>query len=208
MWRCRARLPNVHNSFLKIFDDYSYASRRLSPRHWAITRELTETVFPVKFWESGGVGILSGSCLKMGYSILSNDLSSPALRRLHAVISDFRPPSGTESGEAALRTLLARRAVGGYALTSDDLAPGEVARVHGQPAGKEAGSESGDESGPLLVPTSARVVSGRLHHRLRIPTYHMICRDETLEKWLMERRAVRTLAARQCYETALRTFLT
>ena len=44
--------------------------------------------------------------------MLSNDLSSPALHRLHSVISDCRPPSGTESGEAALRRLLASRGVG------------------------------------------------------------------------------------------------
>ena len=40
------------------------------------------------------------------YSILSRDLALPALHRLHSVISDFRPPSGTEFGEAALQRLL------------------------------------------------------------------------------------------------------
>ena len=39
------------------------------------------------------------------------------LHRLHSVISDLRPPSVTESGEAALRKLLASRAIGGYSLT-------------------------------------------------------------------------------------------
>ena len=53
------------------------------------------------------------------------DLAFPALHRLRIVISDFRPPSATESGEAALRRLLASRAVGGYELTSDDPAPGK-----------------------------------------------------------------------------------
>ena len=43
----------------------------------------------------------------------------------------------------------------------------EVARAQGQPAGKEEDSETCDESGPLPVPSSARVVSGRRHHRLR-----------------------------------------
>ena len=52
------------------------------------------------------------------------DLSSPALHRLHSVFSFFRPQSGTESGEAALRRLLASRAVGGCALTVDDPALG------------------------------------------------------------------------------------
>ena len=52
------------------------------------------------------------------------DLAPPALHRFHSVISDFRPPSVTESGEAALRRLLGSRAVGGYSLTSDDPALG------------------------------------------------------------------------------------
>ena len=61
--------------------------------------------------------------------MLSTDLASPALRRLHFVISDFGPPSVTESGEAALRRLLASRALGGYSLTSDDRAPGSLTVV-------------------------------------------------------------------------------
>ena len=62
----------------------------------------------------------------MGYSILSTVLLSSALHRLHSVISDFRPPCVLESGEAALRRLLASRAIGGYSLTSDDSAPGSL----------------------------------------------------------------------------------
>ena len=42
------------------------------------------------------------------------------------MISDFRPPSVTESGEAALRGLLASGAIGGCSLTSDDPAPGSL----------------------------------------------------------------------------------
>ena len=57
---------------------------------------------------------------------MSTDLASPALHRLRSVISDFRPPSVTVSREAALRRLLASRAIGGYALTSDDTAPGSL----------------------------------------------------------------------------------
>ena len=45
---------------------------------------------------------------------LSTGLASPALHRLHSVVSDFRPTSVTESGEAALRRLLASRVNGGY----------------------------------------------------------------------------------------------
>ena len=54
----------------------------------------------------------------------------------------------------------------------------EVARVQGPPAGKEEGSEASDGSGPLLVPTFARMVTGRLHHRLRTPTDRLMCRDK------------------------------
>ena len=46
----------------------------------------------------------------------------------------------------------------------------------GQPAGKEEDSESNDESWPLPVPKSARAVSGRQHHRLRILTDHLMSR--------------------------------
>ena len=75
------------------------------------------------FMETGGTG-LSESCEKMGYSILTTEIASPALHRLHFVICDFRPPSVAESGEAALRRLLASRAIGSYSSTSDDPAPG------------------------------------------------------------------------------------
>ena len=62
---------------------------------------------------------------KVEYSILSTDLASLALRRLHHVISDFRL-SVNESGEAALWRLPASHAIVSYALTSDDLAPGSL----------------------------------------------------------------------------------
>ena len=47
----------------------------------------------------------------MDYSLFSVDLAPPALRRLHFVISDFRPPSVSQSGEAALQRLLASRVI-------------------------------------------------------------------------------------------------
>ena len=47
-----------------------------------------------------------------------------ALHLFHFEISDLTPPSGSESGEAALRRLLACRATGGYAMSSDDPSPG------------------------------------------------------------------------------------
>ena len=85
-------------------------------------RELNEIAVALNFMETGGIGS-SESCEKVEYSMLCTGPSSPVVHRLHSVISDLRPPSGTESGEAALQKLLASRAVGGYSLTSDDPAP-------------------------------------------------------------------------------------
>ena len=56
----------------------------------------------------------------------------------------------------------------------EDLAR-EVARVQGQSAGQEEDSETSDENGLLLVPKSARVVSRRQHHRLRMLVDHLMC---------------------------------
>ena len=42
--------------FPEISDDCSLGGRRLSHRDNAIIRELSETVFAVKFWETGGFG--------------------------------------------------------------------------------------------------------------------------------------------------------
>ena len=82
---------------------------------------------------SGGLGVaLPCAFVKCSRLEVCDDFSSvsrrlsPALRCLHFVISDFRPASVTESGEAALRRLLASRAVGGYSLTSDDPALGSL----------------------------------------------------------------------------------
>ena len=83
----------------------------------------------------------------------------------------------------------------------------EVARVQGQHAGKEEGSETSDENWQLLEPKSARVVSGRRHHHLRMLVDHLMRRDGRSEESLLERGAVRTLAARQNHQTALGTFL-
>ena len=88
----------------------------------------------------------------------------------------------------------------------EDLAR-EVVWLQGQPVGKKEDSETIDENGPLFVPKSARVVSGRQHHRLRMLVDHLMCRDGRSEESLLERRVVRTLAARRNYETALGTFL-
>ena len=106
----------------EFFDDCSSVSRRVSLRDRAIIREVNETAFALNFLETGGT-VDSESCEIVGYSILSTDLAPPALHRLHSVIPDFRPPSVAESGEAALRRLLASRPIGGYSL---DPAPGSL----------------------------------------------------------------------------------
>ena len=69
----------------------------LQARDRAIIREVNDNVFALNFLETGGIGY-SESCEKVEYSIFSKDLLSPALHRLHSVISNFRPPSGVESG--------------------------------------------------------------------------------------------------------------
>ena len=105
--------------FPEVFDDCSNVGCKLSPRDRAIIKEMNESVFALNLLETGGIGC-SESCEKVDYSILSTGLASPALHRLHSMISDFRPPSDTESDEAALRRLLTSRAIGGYPLTCDD----------------------------------------------------------------------------------------
>ena len=120
-------LPNVLGSFLIFFvDDFSCVRRRLSPRYRAIIMELNESVFALNFLETGGLG-LSEPCEKVEYSTLSTDLASPALHRLHSVISDFRPLSVTESGERQLfGDCLPSHTIGGYSMTSDDPDPGSL----------------------------------------------------------------------------------
>ena len=75
---------------------------------------MNETVFAISVLETGGIGCCE-SCEKVGYSILS-----------HSVISDFRPPSVAEFGEAGLRRLLASRGIGCYLSASDDPALGSL----------------------------------------------------------------------------------
>ena len=106
----------------EVFDDCSYVGRRRSPRDRVIIRELNESVFPVNCFETDSIGC-SESFEKVGYSILSRDLALPTHHRLHSVTSDFRTPSVTEFGEAALRRLVASRVIGGDSSVSDDPAP-------------------------------------------------------------------------------------
>ena len=42
---------------------------------------------------------------------------APPVHLLHFMISDFRPPSVTQSGEATRQRLLANRAIGGHPLS-------------------------------------------------------------------------------------------
>ena len=58
----------------------------------------------------------------------------------------------------------------------------EIARIQGQPAGKEEDGGPSDENGPLLVPRSARVVSGR-----RPPPCAHADRPFTVAKWTVGR---------------------
>ena len=106
--RCGGSLPcasaKLSRLFPEVFDDCSNVGCKLSPRDRAIIKEMNESVFASYLLETGGIGC-SESCEKMEYSILSTRLASPAHNRLHSMISDFRPPSDTESGEAALRRL-------------------------------------------------------------------------------------------------------
>ena len=60
----------------------------------------------------------------------------------------------------------------------------EVERVQGQPAVKEEDSGTRDENEPLLVPRSARVVSGRRHHRLCMRVDLLMCRNGRSEEFL------------------------
>ena len=69
-----------------------------------------------RFWCGAGVRVCQ----------TFSGLSCLHLRRLHFVISDFRPPSVAESCQGALRRLPASRAIGVYSLTSDDPAPGSL----------------------------------------------------------------------------------
>ena len=94
MWRCRARLPNVLGSFLTCL---MTARVLVAGSLLVIGRiERDRFCFELTFLETVGIG-LSESGDKVGYSTLSTDLASPALLRLHFVISDFRPPSVSES---------------------------------------------------------------------------------------------------------------
>ena len=94
------RLPNVIVSHPEVFDDCSSVLGKLSLsslslRGRAINREVNETACAQNFLETGGT-VDSKSRERIGYCILS------ARRRLHFVISDFGPPSVTESSEEAL----------------------------------------------------------------------------------------------------------
>ena len=104
----------------EVFDDCSSVSRRRSLRDGAIIREVSETAIALNFLEASGTNC-SESCEKVGYSMLSTDLASPALRRLRFVISECRPPNVSESGEAEKV---------GYSKLSADLAPPTLRRLH------------------------------------------------------------------------------
>ena len=118
MWRCRARLPCVLGSFL----EFSTTALVLGAGSLLVkgpsSGEMNETVFAMNFLEKGCIG-QSESCEKSEvlhvHGIASTSPSPLSYLR--------QQPTVTKSGEAALRRLLASRAIGGYALTSDDTIP-------------------------------------------------------------------------------------
>ena len=71
------------------------------------------------------------------------------------------------------------------------------------PLAKEEDGGTSDESLPMPVLKSAWVMSGRRHHRLRMLVDHLMCRDGRSEESLLERRAVRALAARRIIKPLL-----
>ena len=58
----------------EVFDDCSLFGRMLSPRDWAIIRELNESVFAFEFLETGCIGH-SESTEKVGPGVSSTSLS-------------------------------------------------------------------------------------------------------------------------------------
>ena len=151
----------------EVFDDCSSVCRRLSLRERAIIRDLSEIVFALDLLETGSI-VGSVSCEKVVFSILFTDLASPALRRLHFVISDFGPPRVTESGEAALRRLLSSRAIGRYSLTSDDPAPGSLSVCQSSRAARLQDASKAFYLGSLLS-GSVRSCLDAFSQRLRRP---------------------------------------
>ena len=99
--------------------------------------------------QTGGI-VSSESFNKVGYSILCTKLVSPALRHLHSVIPDFRPLSVTESGEAALRRLLASRAIGSDSLTFDDPALGSLTAFQSSRVARPQDASRAPDLVPLL----------------------------------------------------------
>ena len=91
-----------------VFGECSFTGFKLSPLDREILGEANETAFAINVMETGGIGSFE-SCDKVGTPSCPQDWQS-----LYFVVStllflDIRPPSVDESGEAALRRLLARR---------------------------------------------------------------------------------------------------
>ena len=154
----------------EVFDDCSSVTRRVSPRERAIIMELNETVFAQNFLETGGT-VGPESFVKVDYSILFTKMASPALHRLHSVICDFRPPSATGSGEAALLRLLASRAIGGYSLTSDDPAPRSQTVFHSSRVARPQDASKAPYLVSLLSSSAMQESSVRVVMFLRLLTW-------------------------------------
>ena len=115
VWRCRERLLAVLGCCLKLLT--TFHAMFANCLFGLSSGGLNEAAWALKFLETRGV-VRTSSCQKVGYSILGMNSGSTTLHRLHFVISDDKPPNGSEFSEAVLRRLLANRAVGGRTITS------------------------------------------------------------------------------------------
>ena len=135
-------------------------------------------------WSSAGIGAVPGDA-----GLSRRCMNSAQLTRIRALPPDAERPSRvslcqrsviwypTPQVESCLKNVAVSKGL-------EELAR-EAARVQGQAAGKEEDSETSDENVPPLVPKSAWVVSGRRHHRVRVPVDHSMCRGGSSEESLL-----------------------
>ena len=153
-------------------------------------------------WSSAGIGTENchaQNLMKFDVNCPSCSISEPSSRRQVPSQSEFLPEICSPMPDASCGALAEKcdefhesRKVGTSGCAQD------------KPAGREEDSETSDENGPLPLPRSARAVPGQRHQRLRV---HVMRRDGKSEDPLLERRSVRSFAARQNHQTALGKFL-
>ena len=81
--------------------------------------------------------------------------------------SDFRLPSVTESREAALRRLLASRAIGGHSLTSGDPAPGSLTVFQSSRVARLQDASKGPDLVSLLSSLARSYLDAYMQSKLR-----------------------------------------